>query len=94
LLRRFQHHSKEFADADLSGIRDPKIFNGVEARIYADAVAAGAVPDVPVGHLRERVRIDPSGRQISDFFGEPRVWMSQFSGLRQYVKRFNKFNAA
>jgi hypothetical protein len=28
------------------------------------------------------------------FFGEPRVWMSQFSGLRQYVKRFNKFNAA
>ena len=80
LLRRYRHHSKEFADADLAAIDDPKLFAGIEARIYADAKAASATPDVPAGYLWERVKTDASGRKISEFFGTPRTWMRQFSG--------------
>jgi hypothetical protein len=88
LLRRYKHHSKEFADADLAAIKDPKLFAGIESRIYADARAAGATPNVPAEQLWERVRTDPSGRRISEFYGSPRVWMRTFSGHRRYVRSF------
>ncbi|MGA9005933.1 MAG: hypothetical protein WB495_03305 [Xanthobacteraceae bacterium] len=88
LLRRYKHHSKEFADADLGAIKDPKLFAGIESRIYADARSAGATPDVPAEQLWERVKTDASGRRISEFYGSPRVWMRTFSGHRRYVKSF------
>jgi hypothetical protein len=92
LLRRYRHHSKEFADADLAAIEDPKLFAGIETRIYADARAAGASPQVPLDHLREIIRTDQSGRKISTFYGNPRAWMRQFSGSRRYVKSFKRSN--
>jgi hypothetical protein len=87
LLRRYKHHSPDWKEIDLDKINDPKIFDAAESRIYADARANGAVPEVPDGHLRERVRTDASGRRISEFFGSsPRVWMKTFSGNRRYVR--------
>jgi hypothetical protein len=88
LLRRYKHHSPDWKGIDLQSISDPKIFDSAEARIYADARAAGATPEVPDGYLHERVRTDISGRRISEFYGSPRVWMRTFSGSRRYVRSF------
>jgi hypothetical protein len=88
LLRRYKHHSPDWKEIDLQSINDAKIFDAAESRIYADARAAGATPEVTDGYLRERVRTDASGRRISEFFGSPRVWMRTFSGHRRYVRSF------
>jgi hypothetical protein len=85
LLRRFQRHSKEFSGVDLAKITDPVILDGIERSIYADALAASATPEVAQGYLREMIKTDRSGRQISTFFGEPRTWMQQFAAPARRV---------
>ena len=79
LLREYQHHSGQFKDVDLGTIADPKVFDGIEAAIYADAVKAGATPLAPAGQLREIRRQDESGRTYVTFVGEPATWMRAFA---------------
>jgi hypothetical protein len=83
LVRKFKNMS-QFKDSDLSRLAetDPSTFKNVENSIYADALEAAKHPEM-LGHgeeLREVVTTDATGRKISNFYGEPRSWMSQFSG--------------
>ena len=69
LLRRFQRHSPDFKDADIRAIMDTRLLNGVETRIYADAMQASKIPDTH-GELRPFTRIDPeTGVRITEFRG-------------------------
>ena len=88
LLRDLRHESKEFGAIDLHGISGP-LFDAIEARIYADALAASSRPSVPIGELREVKTQDQSGRWISTFYGNPRTWMDDFSAPRQRLVKIN-----
>jgi hypothetical protein len=90
ILRPFQRHSAQFAAVDLWGVRDPKVFSGIEQTIYADATKAAGMPEAMVGQLRPRIRRTDSGHTEITWSGDPRVWMSPFAGAtRRYVTRIN-----
>jgi hypothetical protein len=89
LARRWQRFSKQFADAELRTINDP-VLKGIEEVIRADTTAAGIAPAEGLGDvLIPRVRTDDTGRRITEWYGQPRAWMRQFSGNRRKVLRFN-----
>lgn len=89
LLERHQRLCPEFKDVDLDSITDPKVFDGIESRIYEASVAESekgfVLPDI----LRERKKRDDSGRLISTFYGSPSTWMQQFSNQPRRVLRIN-----
>jgi hypothetical protein len=83
LLSPFQRHSEEFKDVDLNKIAGPA-FNGIEARIYADArVAANKKIEVSGNQLFMRTIRTDAGHTINEFHGSPSAWMGDFAGNRQ-----------
>ena len=95
LATELKHHSPEWKDVDLGVIAvDSKAFDNVEKRIYADAMEAAIRPNVDGGEfLREVRRRDPeTGHLIKEYYGQPRAWMSQFSGGPPRLARFNLDN--
>lgn len=88
LLRPFLRYSKEFKGLDLNTVKGPA-FDGIEARVYADAVTASANPEVPPGRLLERHLTDPhSGRKMIEFYGEPIAWMQNYMMPSRKVTKF------
>jgi 8-oxo-dGTP pyrophosphatase MutT (NUDIX family) len=84
-------HSAAWKDTNLYAISDDNAFGNIERMIYADAVAkAKSVDDVPEGDLRQMVRADSTGRQITEFYGHPKAWMSAFAGRRRRVGGFRQ----
>jgi len=91
LAKGLQSYSAQLKEVNLSAIKDPAAFNFMEGQIYSDAMAAALTPrDLPLGQLREIKRRDSTGRQISEFVGQPISWLSQFTGHRRRVSAFNK----
>jgi hypothetical protein len=70
-------------------------FELIEKQIYEDARREAAHPTmIPEGELREVKTADETGRQISQFYGHPKAWISNFShepkrlaGLRTETQR-------
>lgn len=90
LIKRLQHHSTPYRDANLSLINDPVIFATIEKRIYADAQkAAYDNTSVPHGQLREVKRKDQSGREISEFYGSVSATLAPFRMPCYRVTRIN-----
>jgi hypothetical protein len=84
-LRPWVKYSKEFGAVDVSTLDEP-LLTPVEARVYADAIAASSDPAIaPAGMLRMIQRRDETGRTITEWMGEPRVWMQQWAGARRRV---------
>ncbi len=78
LLTKFQRHSPRYKDAQISRY-DPAAVASAEEVIYADAVKAarnGAAekPGVMVAHKHR----DASGREITEWHGDPMAWMQHF----------------
>ena len=89
LAKGLQKHSDEWKEIDLGVISvEPKAFDVVEKKIYADAMSAAAHPvDIGAGVLREvRRRNHDTGHMIKEYYGSPRAWMEQFSGGRRLAK--------
>ncbi len=91
LATEMKHHSPDWKDVDLGVIAvDAKAFEVAERRIYADAMDAAMHPVVPGDGLLEVRRKDPdTGHLIKEFHGQPRAWMSAFSGGPPRLARFN-----
>jgi hypothetical protein len=88
LLRPWMKYSKEFGEVDVSTLDEP-LLTPVENRVYQDAIAASSDPSIGFAdQLREVRRKDQSGREMIEFYGEPRVWMQQFAGNRRRVLSF------
>lgn len=86
LLRPYMAYSKEFSKVSLSEISDQALFDGIETKVYADAIAAAHSPIVPKDVLQQRVRYTDAGVKIREFYGELNTWMSQFSHpVRQVI---------
>jgi hypothetical protein len=81
-------HSLSYKDADISVLSDDdngrKLFDAIEATVYADAERAGNHPaDLPADTLLEIVKPDSTGRRVVSFKGQPRAWMDTFSAPRR-----------
>lgn len=93
LANGLKSHGK-FKDVDLRRIAraDSSAFQIMEDQVYADAMQAAKNPvDLPDNAMRTVRRRDDTGRMFTEFYGQPRSWMSQFSGNRRRVSG-GKFN--
>ena len=88
LAKGLQKHSARWKAVDLSKM-PAEALPQIAGQIRADAMAVANSPlAVPGGTLREVRKTDPmTGRTISEFIGDPRVWMQQFSMRPQLVTR-------
>jgi hypothetical protein len=91
LLRPYQHNSSDYKDLTTEELRSlsPKVFDAVERRIYADATAASASPEVAPGHLHMVRRTDEAGRTHVTWYGLPRSWMQAFMPPTRRVSQFH-----
>jgi hypothetical protein len=87
--REHQSHSPAWKDVDLATLSGQALRNAT-AQIFADSIEASSSPATYGECMREVRRRDPdTGHLIREFYGEPRAWMSQFSGGPPRLARFN-----
>ena len=85
IARDLKVHSPEWKEVNLHAITDDSAFEILERRIYADAMSAALAPTTAEpGTLRPITRRS-GGHEITEYVGEPRTWMNDFSGLGQAV---------
>jgi hypothetical protein len=83
LLRPLMKHSTQFKDVNVDELAEPLI-SPIERSVFADAIKASHDnSSVPEDYLREVTTTDATGRRITSFYGQPRVWLNQFSGNRR-----------
>ncbi|MDZ9280011.1 NUDIX hydrolase [Escherichia coli] len=74
-----QKLAKKFSDVDIRSVSDSATLAVLEDQIYkaAQESAQWAVENTP-GHLGKTVRMDEAGRRITEYQGDPNVWLSAF----------------
>jgi hypothetical protein len=86
--REHQAHSAAWKNVDLSTLSGQALRNAT-AQIFADSIAASSASESYGETLREVRRRDPdTGHLVKEYFGEPRAWLSQFSGGMPRLARF------
>ncbi|MHB8388163.1 MAG: DUF2213 domain-containing protein [Acidobacteriaceae bacterium] len=77
ILARLKKHSAKLKDIAFDGLNGPA-FDTIETAIYNDAQEAARAPTAIKGRLIPIVTEDSTGRRITRYVGDPRVWRSQF----------------
>ena len=74
-----QRIAKKFRDVDIRSVSDSATLAVLEDQIYkaAQESAQWAVENTP-GHLGKTVRMDEAGRRITEYQGDPNVWLNAF----------------
>ncbi|MEJ9721982.1 NUDIX hydrolase [Escherichia coli] len=74
-----QKLAKKFRDVDIRSVSDSATLAVLEDQIYkaAQESAQWAVENTP-GHLGKTVRMDEAGRRITEYQGDPNVWLNAF----------------
>lgn len=74
-----QKLAKKFSDVDIRSVSDSATLAVLEDQIYkaAQESAQWAVENTP-GHLGKTVRMDEAGRRITEYHGDPNVWLNAF----------------
>jgi hypothetical protein len=75
LLKNYKHFSREFGDVDFSLIPAGQAFDAIEARVYADAIAAANNPTTKPGQLISRTKKLDSGHTVNEFYGDIGTWL-------------------
>jgi hypothetical protein len=87
--REHQQYSPAWKDVNLDELSGQTLRNAV-SQIFSDSIAASSSPATYGETLREVRRRDPdTGVSIKEYYGQPRAWMSQFSGGPPRLARFN-----
>ena len=74
-------NSTRAAKLDVLAIADEGTLGVFEEMIYADSVAASrSTAGIPAGQLRMRQSTSAAGHKITEWDGDPGVWMGQFMG--------------
>jgi hypothetical protein len=91
LAKHLQPYSSQYREAKLREIAEAELgaFTNLEESIYADAAAEAVRPTLPAMSLRPVGKKDGSGRVITEWFGDPLVWMSQSMMPRRRVRAWN-----
>jgi hypothetical protein len=90
LVQGFKQHSPTMQTAQV-GSCDAAALSAVENVVYADAQTAARNPETMKGKLIGHTFWE-NGRQVTEFHGDPGVWMNQFMTSGR-VGRFNRKNA-
>ena len=89
LATKYKQHSNKWKEVDVMAF-DDSVLKIAEADIYADAVQYAAAPaDMPAGQLREVVKVDRTGRKVTEFVGAKSAWMNQFKAQGYKVLSIN-----
>ena len=91
VLEKLKKYSDDYKSVDLSVVKDSAMLAIVEKKVYADAMAASKSSSfIGAGNLTKRVREDGTGRRITEYHGDPSVWMNDFKWPKSNVLGFNK----
>lgn len=90
VLIGMQKHSQKHADVDVRAIADSATLSVLEDAIYSEA--RKSIQDEmnnTQGQLHKRVRSDDAGRRITEYVGDPNVWLSAFKTPPRRVAKFH-----
>jgi len=85
-----QKLAKKFCDVDIRSVSDSATLAVLEDQIYqaAQESAQWAVENTP-GYLTKKVRMDEAGRRITEYQGDPNVWLNTFKIPGRRLVRIN-----
>ncbi len=89
-LIALQKYSPDNKDVNIRAVSDAAVLTVLEKAIYDDA--RKAIDDEmnnTQGHLNKRVRMDEAGRNITEYQGDPRVWLSAFQTQPRVMSKIN-----
>lgn len=90
VLIGMQKHSQKHADVDVRAIADSATLSVLEDAIYGEArKSIQEEMNNTQGQLHKRVRSDEAGRRITEYVGDPNVWLSIFKTPARRVAKFN-----
>lgn len=89
-LIALQKYSPDNKDINIRAISDSAVLNLLEKNIYADArKSIDEEMNNTQGQLHKRVRSDEAGRQITEYQGDPNVWLSHFKTPIRVMSKIN-----
>ena len=89
-LVSMQKHSPKHADVNIRAIADSATLSVLEEAIYSEARKAieNEVNNTQ-GQMHTRVRSDEAGRRITEYYGDPNVWLSTFKTPGRVLEKIN-----
>ncbi|MGP0902093.1 NUDIX hydrolase [Serratia sp. CY76391] len=89
-LISMQKHSPSHADVNIRAIADSATLSVLEEAIYGAARKTIAEEmNNTQGQLHKRVRSDEAGRSITEYQGDPNVWLSAFKTPARVLSKIN-----
>lgn len=89
-LIAMQKHSKDHADVNIRAIADSATLSVIEDAIYGAArKSINEEMNNTLGQLHKRVRNDEAGRAITEYQGDPNVWLSAFKTPGRSLSKIN-----
>lgn len=89
-LIALQKYSPDNKDVNIRAVSDAAVLTVLEKAIYGDArKAIDEEMNNTQGQLHKRVRSDEAGRRITEFAGDPNVWLAAFKTPPRRVAKFN-----
>jgi hypothetical protein len=89
-LISLQKYSPEHKDVNIRAVSDAAVLGVIEKAIYENA--RKSIDDEmnnTQGQLHKRVRMDEAGRRITEYQGDPNVWLSAFKTPPIRIAKFN-----
>lgn len=89
-LMALQKYSPDNKDINIRAVSDAAVLGVLERAIYEDA--RKAIDDEvnnTQGQLHKRVRMDEAGRRITEFSGDPNVWLAAFKTPPLRIAKIN-----
>jgi colicin import membrane protein len=90
VLTGMQKHSEKHKDVNIRAIADSATLAVLEEAIYGEArKTIENEMNNTVGQLHPRVRMDEAGRRITEYQGDPNVWLAAFKTPGRRLARIN-----
>ncbi|KHN59929.1 NUDIX hydrolase [Aeromonas hydrophila] len=90
VLMGMQKHSSKHKDVNIRAIADSATLAVLEEAIYSAArTSIEEEMNNTLGQLHKRVRNDEAGRSITEFHGDPNVWLSAFKTPGRVLSKIN-----
>lgn len=90
VLMGMQKHSAKHKDVNIRAIADSATLSVLEEAIYGAARSSiEEEMNNTQGQLNKRVRNDEAGRTITEFHGDPNVWLSAFKTQGRVLSKIN-----
>lgn len=90
VLTGMQKHSEKHKDVNIRAIADSATLSVLEEAIYSEArKSIDNEMNNTQGQLHQRVRMDEAGRRITEYQGDPNVWLEAFKTPGRRLEKIN-----